>query len=341
MEGIHYLFRVLAVSQVLFLCCYMVLRERSRMALLAGMTAFSFACYLLLPFVPEPWALRLGLVVFGMSIPAFLWLLTWHFFNDDNRIPVWFWVAWFTYMLLWFLQWRTDARLANESLQGLVFNLLPQVIKLTLVLHVVYMALAGRVSDVIDQRKKLRVPVAAGAGLLAAVVILVEIWSAQPVPLLIEAIGSVLMFMVTISANLYVFTLRPELLLAAPGNTQDQAVKPPGDDYRVEISRIEAAMTAQRFYARHGATIDEFADYLSLPAYRLRAIINQHMHFRNFNQFLNHYRITEAANRLLADRQTPIITIALDIGFKSLSSFNKAFRDAHGKTPSEFRRLRG
>lgn len=340
MEDIHYLFRVLAVSQVLFLCCYLVIHERNRAGLLAGVTAFSFACYLVLPFTPDLWPLRFWLIVLGMSIPALVWLLSWLSFNDDSDVPVWFWICWFLYMLLWFLQEQMRLQIAIASLQGLVFNLLPQVIKLALVLHVVYMALEGRSNDVIDQRLKLRVPVATGAGLLAAVVILVEIWSGEPTPLVIEAMGSVVMFVIAIGANIYLFNLRPELLVSSPGRSRSQAAKGQANYHQAEIKRIQEAMNEQRFYANHGATIDEFADYLSLPPYRLRAIINQQMHFRNFNQFLNYYRIKEAAERLLAEPELPIITIALDIGFKSLSSFNKAFRNLHGKTPSEFRHSR-
>ena len=44
---------------------------------------------------------------------------------------------------------------------------------------------------------------------------------------------------------------------------------------------------------------------------------------------------------VLADpvqREVPILTIALDAGFGSLGPFNRAFRDAEGMTPSEYRK---
>jgi AraC-like DNA-binding protein len=78
---------------------------------------------------------------------------------------------------------------------------------------------------------------------------------------------------------------------------------------------------------------------VSVQEYRLRRLINQSLHYRNFNQFLNHYRIEEAARRLLdpAEEHIPISSIALDVGYASLSSFNKAFKDTHGVTPSTWR----
>ena len=60
------------------------------------------------------------------------------------------------------------------------------------------------------------------------------------------------------------------------------------------------------------------------------------MGYRNFNQFLNHYRIEEASRRLL-ESTVPVSTIALDIGYGSLSSFNAAFKARYNMTPTEYR----
>ncbi|MFM9852583.1 MAG: helix-turn-helix domain-containing protein, partial [Sphingomonadaceae bacterium] len=53
----------------------------------------------------------------------------------------------------------------------------------------------------------------------------------------------------------------------------------------------------------------------------------------------NGYRLSEvkAALRDPSQREVPILTIALDAGFGSLAPFNRAFREAEGCTPSEFR----
>jgi len=41
--------------------------------------------------------------------------------------------------------------------------------------------------------------------------------------------------------------------------------------------------------------------------------------------------------RLTRDSHPPILPIALDAGFKSLSSFNKVFKDIHGRTAADYR----
>ena len=93
-------------------------------------------------------------------------------------------------------------------------------------------------------------------------------------------------------------------------------------------------------YRQMGLTIGQLAEQLKVPQYRLRAAINSGMGHRNFNDFLNSYRIQEATQRLqsTADAGLPILTIAMDAGFRSLSSFNKAFRQTQGLTPTAYRK---
>lgn len=55
--------------------------------------------------------------------------------------------------------------------------------------------------------------------------------------------------------------------------------------------------------------------------------------------FLHAYRIAEARS-LLADpehRRTPILTIALSVGYSSVNTFNRGFREVMGMAPSDWR----
>jgi AraC-like DNA-binding protein len=339
MEEIHYSFRMLALSQVILLCLYLLLYERNRLGLLIAATAFTFACYLVMPFRLDPTELSFinesGIII-SSSAPAILWLLAQQFFNDEKPIPLGFWLTWLLYMLLGIPPWREMEVMANPALSGFLFDLLPQTIKLGFVLHVIYMALAGRANDLVARRLALRVPIAITAGLLSSAIILIEIWSAGSPPLIIEAISSVGLFLIALGGNIYLFRLRSDLPLASTKESISPHIATERD-FEAEILAIQKAMTEHRFYANHGATISDLADTVSIPAYRLRVVINQQLNFRNFNQFLNQYRIEEATMRLTRDAGPPILSIALDVGFKSLSSFNKAFREIHDKTPSEYR----
>ena len=114
--------------------------------------------------------------------------------------------------------------------------------------------------------------------------------------------------------------------------------RPVGED-KLLIERICHLMEAERLYAQPGLTIGALASRVGLQEYRLRRLINTTLRCRNFNRYLNQYRIAEAARRLQNREEilVPIATIAQEAGFAALSSFNKAFKETHGVTPSVFR----
>jgi AraC-like DNA-binding protein len=55
-----------------------------------------------------------------------------------------------------------------------------------------------------------------------------------------------------------------------------------------------------------------------------------------FNDFINKRRVAEACRRLQQSRDTNLLQLAMDVGFNSKSSFNRAFRKFAGVTPSEY-----
>ncbi|MFM5884823.1 MAG: helix-turn-helix transcriptional regulator, partial [Novosphingobium sp.] len=111
----------------------------------------------------------------------------------------------------------------------------------------------------------------------------------------------------------------------------------PTDDPLAE--RLRAFMEHEKPHRDEGLTIAGLARQLGEQEYRLRRLINRALGHRNFAQFLNSYRLAEVKGALAdpAQREVPILTIALDAGFGSLGPFNRAFREAEGMTPSEYR----
>ena len=105
---------------------------------------------------------------------------------------------------------------------------------------------------------------------------------------------------------------------------------------------LNVLMTEYRVYREEGLSIGALASRLRVPEYKLRRLINGQLGYRNFNAFLNGYRIEEARAALADPTQAevPVTTIALDAGFQSLGPFNRAFKDTIGVTPSEYRRAR-
>ena len=333
---------MMALSQVLLLVIYLLAFERHRIGAVMALTAFGFCCYLVMPFVWYTDFPSVYLDVFASSIPALVWLLARLFFVDSKAIPIWFWLFWVGYMVAWLPDFKDEHSLGTAG--DLLFGLLPQLIKLGFVAHAILMALMGRSSDLVNQRLKLRVPIAAGAGLVTSIVILVEIWVGGRSLPAIDAVGSALFFVISLVTNVYLFTIRTELFeIFAPQvsskrfDSAKRSNELRAEGKKDEMEAIVKRVVAERIYANHGATIGDLADLVGIPEYRLRTMINQGLGYRNFNQFLNHYRIDEASRRIVASPTLPILTIALDVGFKSLSSFNKFFRETHGCTPTEYR----
>jgi AraC-like DNA-binding protein len=105
--------------------------------------------------------------------------------------------------------------------------------------------------------------------------------------------------------------------------------------------RVTEAMMERRLWQREGLGIAQLASELRTQEYLLRRAINQHLGYRNFNDFLHDYRLREAARRLESapDRALPVLTIALDCGYGSIGPFNRAFKARFGLTPTQYRNL--
>ncbi len=106
------------------------------------------------------------------------------------------------------------------------------------------------------------------------------------------------------------------------------------------VASLEQLMTNERVYRQEDVSVAALAQRLGLPEYKLRRVINQGLGYRNFNAFLNRYRINEVKAALAdpAQAPVPVLTLAMDAGFQSLGPFNRAFKAETGLTPTEFRR---
>lgn len=115
-------------------------------------------------------------------------------------------------------------------------------------------------------------------------------------------------------------------------------VLPPPDPRTAEqLGRLQRALVDQRLHRQEGLTLAGLASQLGLPEATLRSLINQRLGFRNFNDFLHHHRLQDAAQRLAQVDDLPILSIALDCGYGSIGPFNRAFKQRLGMTPSDYR----
>jgi len=83
-------------------------------------------------------------------------------------------------------------------------------------------------------------------------------------------------------------------------------------------------------------TLQKFSEIIGITPHQLSEFINVYYH-KNFNSFINEYRIKKAKELLLAKNNYTMMAIAFESGFNSKSAFNAAFRKSENISPSEFK----
>jgi AraC-like DNA-binding protein len=103
--------------------------------------------------------------------------------------------------------------------------------------------------------------------------------------------------------------------------------------------RLEEYMRLHKPHLLKDLKLDDLADRLSLPPKTLSILLNVH-YKKNFCEFINHYRVLEAASILsdTAAKDKSVLDIAMDVGFNSKSVFNRSFKKETGLTPLRYRR---
>jgi len=348
MSWLHTASSFLAISQLVFLAClYSVYFPRRLISRLIVLFSICITAYILVRSdVDWPLAVRLLLTILATLAQAVLWVIARCLFEDQRRVH-----PGVAAMIIFYMVIRTIGLLSyggsvpqDSTFLYLLYFYIPQWIMLFLACHVVYMACRGREGDLVESRRQVRVPFAIGMGTIVGVIIgsgFFQFGGPQ-----LDTLYFMVIFGLILFVNLAMFRLQndaPQLIQTAIEQPRIAAsTVPTGTVSRHDqqlIDRVLTAMRQERLYAEPGLTIGDLAAKVSLQEYRLRRLINQAMHFRNFNQFLNQYRIEEAARRLRdpEEEHIPISSIALDVGYVSLSSFNKAFKETHGVTPSVWR----
>lgn len=190
-------------------------------------------------------------------------------------------------------------------------------------------------ADLVEPRRNLRRMLTLSIGCYIFIVLVVEVFVPDEAPLALEVLNMSLVAAALTSFS--VLLLRPQA-----GNLFTQLLQhhPPATQETSPLAtQLVHQMTQQRAYARDGLTIDSLAGSLATTPHQLRKVINGELGFRNFNAFINDYRVREVAQRMQTQEyaQTPVLTLALDAGFRSMAPFNRAFKGTFGRTPSEYR----
>lgn len=308
-----------------------ILAARLAVAMNAGIIGYVLAT-LSWSFDPSP--VRMICSVFAGSTPGLFWLFARTWFNDRQHLERWAVCAVALSVLNIVVMQLTYGRLVGVTfVSGIIFR----VGMFAFAGAGLWEAYRGRAGDLVEIRRRMRPRIAAAVGISVILIAIVEIavynlhapiWMARSV-----GGGIALLTLLFCTA---MFGMRESDLFGAPPKAVSAAV-PQLDERMTE--RLFMHMNAELPHRDEEMTIAKLAAQLGVQEYRLRRHINGVLGHRNFAAFLNGYRLAEVKSALAdaTQKEVPIITIALDAGFGSLGPFNRAFREAEGMTPSEYR----
>ncbi len=279
--------------------------------------------------------------VAGNALPGLFWLTALSVFGDKAHLKRWqYWLGASTLLLpltMKLCQWGLNFQLNDHVGAALFYFYVQLLLELSLLSHALYVSVLSWRDDLVQERRYIRGGVITFSAIYIFLVIVFEQilqvqWSG------LDIIKSLLTAGLITAINYFLFESKLNVLFVTKTeqNTETEETKAAPK----ELSRIISAMEDEKLYQQDGITISSFAKHLAIHEYKLRHLINGEMNYRNFNDFLNFYRISEVTEKLIQPQflQTPVLTLALESGFRSLSSFNKAFKATHGITPTEYRK---
>jgi AraC-like DNA-binding protein len=127
---------------------------------------------------------------------------------------------------------------------------------------------------------------------------------------------------------------------AGPGKVQRYAKSGLGArQMGVLKQQLTALMERERVYLRSDLALPELADMLDCSINHLSQVINAGFGV-SFFDYLNRYRVREAMQLLGPGEggKPTVLSVALQVGFNSTSTFYAAFKKVTGKTPAQYRR---
>lgn len=315
------------------------------------------ACYLLaemsMPQVDQAYRLRPGawgafLNLGSNATPGVFMLYCHRVFQDDRKAPRPLSLLLIVQLVLDHLNYRSYRPSpflsveADSTLMQWLIGPVPDMAQLFFAALALYWTARGWRSDLVENRRVLRWVIIGVQATLVLVVVLMENFlldatSRPGVQASISYILALLSLAMLVSLQKFDYLALGQVIRKV---TPFVPAAPADEVLQSGLARFRKLFEEEKIYREHGLTIANLAQKLELPEYRLRALINRHLGYRNFNALLHEYRIGDAS-RMLSDpqqRHLPVLTIALTVGYQSITPFNSAFRQSKGVTPTEFRR---
>ncbi len=121
--------------------------------------------------------------------------------------------------------------------------------------------------------------------------------------------------------------------------TKEPLTAQKGNRQAAEYEKIHSYVVNRQRYFDPGLSLDKLSDELAISTSKLSALINQ-FSACNFSDYVNGLRVQDA-KKLLENpdfEKYTMVSIGLECGFNSKSTFYAAFKKFTGKTPTEYQK---
>lgn len=285
-----------------------------------------------------------GLAIFmniARNLTAGLFMIFCHsLFQEQKTFPRWLLVLYaFQVLMEEPIPWLLVPSGAEEPF---LYELIPSLLQLLFVGFALWWTVQNWEADMVETRRRLRWFILITVGLQIVLIVALS--------RLVLPAGEVSNFYTNVASNGLIAFLNFFVILALYGayesdifgvarTSAPQLETAPRSYAEVDIARFNDTFYGKHLYREPGLTIASLAGKLSMPEYRLRKLIHEHLGYRNFNALLHEHRIKEACEQLADPEKAkiPILTIALSVGYQSINPFNRAFKEQIGMTPSAYR----
>lgn len=116
------------------------------------------------------------------------------------------------------------------------------------------------------------------------------------------------------------------------------SIKPHGPSEKdlALAARIREVFVAEKIYRDMELSREKLAAKLAVNEGVLSRVVNQCFQ-ENVSMLINRYRFEEAQARLIKEKDVSITVIAFEVGFSSIPSFNRVFKQLSTMSPTEYR----
>ncbi len=105
------------------------------------------------------------------------------------------------------------------------------------------------------------------------------------------------------------------------------------------LRKLDALMSDSKVYQNENLSLPSLASDLGISSHQLSELVNSRLGM-GFSRYVRERRVAAAQELLIKAPSQSILSISMDTGFRSQSSFYAAFKEVTGQSPGDYRKER-